>query len=825
MDTNIKLNFVPDTTKVNAAVGKLKGSLQGIQGLMVGAAAAWITTQGIQRIMAATSATIDYQNALKGLVIQSNAAGISSKALLSSLQDVTEGQVSLERLTLSSNKAIALLGNSAIPRFEELAEVAAKASSVMGISVTQAFDDIVTGIGRQSRMILDNLGIIISVTEANENYAAQLGKTVAQLTDAEKKQGFLNATLDQAKEKYGDLAVQVNPVQQLTAGLDNLGKAFIGIFSREATTGIGDLASGIERLATFTEEHGPEIKNALVGIATAVAGLTALKLPVWIAATGPTLGPVVKLIKDLGPAMGWFLGSTAELTTDQVGLTMALEEQGLIYRGLLTQITKLGLVVYLVTVVFKNWESVLTTVGSVIRVTTDAILLLIEGVLGLINLIPGLNITLETLSRILSGVEKAISLVFLGFELFFRGLDVGIGFLRSLMGETIAYTDALGRLDAFLDGAYDKLGLYITGVETATSETDGTTIAVDALAEALDTLGPTSGIQGLIDQFNDLTVATQQSLLAGLVAQGLITRGDVLDPGTIGPTRPDRPSAAGEALAGEFGLEAILRAITGVGRGTDTARLREALGFGGDTGGGGAGIEFGKPGERASRRARQGREEDLRVQEQLIAAHLEKLRLIRDAVEVLKAENRARIAVIMQLEADKLSDVGIFDYLDRKPKLTEAERAKRIALGLHPENLPEELESTFDKFIKDLSKTLTDAIAAWGWQGQKPDAAGIGQQLLRGPTSAWGGNVLSYFGASEAGAAAWGGPVGAIISAGIGWGFNEIFNQAKPIEIKQPLNVHIDDDQFRLLNFYNQRGLEARAYGTSFRAAFLGGLN
>ena len=70
----------------------------------------------------------------------------------------------------------------------------------MGTTTQSAFNDLVVALGRQSAPILDNLGIIVKTEAANEAYAKSLGKTVTQLTSAEKKQAFMNAALDTGAE-------------------------------------------------------------------------------------------------------------------------------------------------------------------------------------------------------------------------------------------------------------------------------------------------------------------------------------------------------------------------------------------------------------------------------------------------------------------------------------------------------------------------------------------------------------------------------------------------------------------------------------------------
>ena len=53
-----------------------------------------------------------------------------------------------------------------------LINVARSRGAAMGLTLTQAFNDIVTGLGRESALILDNLGITIKVEQVMQDYAA-----------------------------------------------------------------------------------------------------------------------------------------------------------------------------------------------------------------------------------------------------------------------------------------------------------------------------------------------------------------------------------------------------------------------------------------------------------------------------------------------------------------------------------------------------------------------------------------------------------------------------------------------------------------------------
>lgn len=82
----------------------------------------------------------------------------------------------------------------AAPQLIEIARAASKLNPSLGDTASM-YQSLGLGIKRSSPMILDNLGLTIKIEEANQNYAAALGKTVEELTGAERQQALLNETI------------------------------------------------------------------------------------------------------------------------------------------------------------------------------------------------------------------------------------------------------------------------------------------------------------------------------------------------------------------------------------------------------------------------------------------------------------------------------------------------------------------------------------------------------------------------------------------------------------------------------------------------------
>ena len=139
--------------------------------------------------------------------MMARSVGLDMDDIVEAVREASMGTVSDLDIMTSATKAMMLGVGGSAEELGQLMEVAAIRGRAMGLSTTQAFNDIVTGIGRQSKMILDNLGIVLNLEQVYGDYARSIGKTVEQLSDLEKKQAMVNAviadTQDLIKESGG----------------------------------------------------------------------------------------------------------------------------------------------------------------------------------------------------------------------------------------------------------------------------------------------------------------------------------------------------------------------------------------------------------------------------------------------------------------------------------------------------------------------------------------------------------------------------------------------------------------------------------------------
>ncbi len=200
----------------------------------------------------------------------SSGVGMSENAL-SKLQKATDGTVSKLDLMTQANNMLLLGITDSEDEMSEMFDIAQRLGSALGKDTLFGVESLVTGMGRQSKLMLDNLGIMIDVEEANKEYAKSINKTSQELTDQERKIAFNNATMKSARELVANLGDEQlstsDAINQLSASIDNLAADIGNMLAPIVTAtakGMTFLAEGvskvIKRFKNFEKEVGKFIK-------------------------------------------------------------------------------------------------------------------------------------------------------------------------------------------------------------------------------------------------------------------------------------------------------------------------------------------------------------------------------------------------------------------------------------------------------------------------------------------------------------------------------------------------------------------------------------
>ena len=129
----------------------------------------------------------------------------SGTVAIEKLRSATNNTMSEFDLFQQANNAMVLGITKNSDEMAEMFDIAQRLGRALGVDTARSVESLITGIGRQSRLMLDNIGIIVKSDEAYEKYAQKLGTTADKLSDADKKTAFLQATMESARAKVATL--------------------------------------------------------------------------------------------------------------------------------------------------------------------------------------------------------------------------------------------------------------------------------------------------------------------------------------------------------------------------------------------------------------------------------------------------------------------------------------------------------------------------------------------------------------------------------------------------------------------------------------------
>lgn len=172
--------------------------------------------------------------------------GVSGQQITESIQKASGGTISQVDAMKSANQAMLLGVVESEDQFAKLAEMAVVLGRAMGQDAGKSIEDISVGIGRQSKLILDNLGIVVDTDKVYQDYAASISKTADALTDQEKKTAFTNAVMEQGAKKAAELGGVIDDTAAKTEKLTSSWSDFQVEFGKLlGDAGLLDLLNGV----------------------------------------------------------------------------------------------------------------------------------------------------------------------------------------------------------------------------------------------------------------------------------------------------------------------------------------------------------------------------------------------------------------------------------------------------------------------------------------------------------------------------------------------------------------------------------------------------
>lgn len=290
-DKNFKSKLKESENAMKKSASKQKGFISTIKkswigiGIAVGGAAI-----AIKKAFDLTKTFQEYKQGMKALARNT---GQNADIIVAKLAEVSKGTVANKDLMLAANRAVALNVTKDVGDMAKLLEVSRVKAKAMGIDTTQAFNDIVTGIGRNSPLILDNLGII---TKGWADEAKAAGKAMDQ-------QFMLNKILkDGAVElgKTGASAVTgAERIAQMTASFDNF-KLKLGEL---ITPLLMPLIKALTKVIEFFTGLPKPIQGVVLGVGILTVALKGLSAVLGVM----TFNPIILGLAGLAVAVGFII--------------------------------------------------------------------------------------------------------------------------------------------------------------------------------------------------------------------------------------------------------------------------------------------------------------------------------------------------------------------------------------------------------------------------------------------------------------------------------------------------------------------------------------
>ena len=251
--------------KASKATKKVDSSLMALGKTAIGVGAALYAVRG----------TIRGLGAIVNISGKASQIDVMTTAFLNMGKQLNFNENSLEKLRVATNNTVEdiellEMANNALllgivnsdDEMANLFDSAQRLARAVGKDARFGVESLVTGMGRQSKLMLDNIGIIIKTEDAYKAYAETLEKSVKDLTDAEKKQAFLAATMESAESKVKKLGEEqltvADTAKQLETAYLDLQLALAEKVEPQVETILNLLKRGVEGITNFVQELGAE---------------------------------------------------------------------------------------------------------------------------------------------------------------------------------------------------------------------------------------------------------------------------------------------------------------------------------------------------------------------------------------------------------------------------------------------------------------------------------------------------------------------------------------------------------------------------------------
>ena len=250
----------------------------GMGGLVAAYAGAAATIFALEAAYMALSKAAQAETIEKGTNSLARSIGQSGPAIIKSLREISQGQLTLAETAATANIALSAGFNAS--QLEKLTTIALGASRALGRDFEDALQRVTRGAAKLEPELLDELGIFTRIDPAIRAYASSLNVSASSLTQFERRQAFVNAVIEEGNKKFKSIDISASSSQksleQLRVQISDLGTDFLQI-----------VANGIKPFVDFLNDNAGAALLLFGGILALVFGKSAQVIS-GFAATGLT---------------------------------------------------------------------------------------------------------------------------------------------------------------------------------------------------------------------------------------------------------------------------------------------------------------------------------------------------------------------------------------------------------------------------------------------------------------------------------------------------------------------------------------------------------
>ena len=288
--------------KAAGNIGSLTGSIKKM--------AAQVAVAGIamETMRKAIGRSAEVEGVRRGFENLAKATGFSANAF-DKFKKATDGTIDNLTLMKKANAAMLLGITDSEDQMASMFDVAQRLGQSLGIDTVQSIDSLVTGMGRQSKLMLDNLGIMVDTNKSYKDYAEANNIAVSAMTDTERKQAFVNAAMKEA-----NFLVEQLGAEQLTTK-DKIAQMNTALL--ESLTAFGNLLTPLvipfANALGFVAEKASALLDIVSGVNNEFTG------------TASTLSGFNRLLKENAGDEEWLKKKTEELNKEIAKQKLELE--------------------------------------------------------------------------------------------------------------------------------------------------------------------------------------------------------------------------------------------------------------------------------------------------------------------------------------------------------------------------------------------------------------------------------------------------------------------------------------------------------------------